>query len=75
MPIGYLFTDHDNKSKAVVENQTKGVSKVLESIKLGTLHDGFEHGFDNEPGVPHNVIIGDVQANEGLKEANDDNYE
>jgi hypothetical protein len=69
------WTYHDNKGKAVVENQPKRMAKLLEPIEFRTLEDSLEHGFDDEPDVIGAKIIGQIETDKSLQETNVDNDE
>lgn len=49
----------------------KPYSEVVESFKLGTLHDGVEHGLHDEPDVIHDLILRDIETHERLQEADE----
>src|SRR4051812_38282140 len=68
-------THHDDKRKAVVENKAKRMLKPVEPAEVGGLHDGIRHGLDNEGNVTRNLVVGIVEANERLQEANDNDKE
>lgn len=66
-------TYHDNKGKAVVENESPWMAKILKSLKLGALHNRFEHNLEDKGYVINDVVRRNVETNKCLHEANDDN--
>ena len=66
------MTHHDDKCEAVVEDEPKWVLESFEAGKIGALHQGIGHGLDDEDGVASDLVIGIIESNEGLKEADDD---
>lgn len=49
------------------------MAKIFESLKLGALHNGFEHRLDDERYIVDDIILRNVETNKCLHEANDDN--
>jgi hypothetical protein len=49
--------------------------ELFEAVEFGTLHDGVQHGLDDEARVGELVVGRDVHADEGLQEADQEGEE
>lgn len=58
---------NNDESEDVVENQSERRGKVVESTKLGTAHDGVDHGLNDEIGSIQFLIFL-IQTDKGLQE-------
>ena len=65
---------HHDEGEDVVENQAPGRRVLVEAVEVRGLHDAVGHGLDDE-GCHSRCVFGLVEADEGLKEADDDNGE
>lgn len=46
--------------------------EIVEAFKLRRLHDGVQHGLENEHSIVRQLIVRDIQTDEGLEETNHD---
>lgn len=51
------------------------MAKLLEPFELGALEDGLGHRLDDEPDVIGDKVIGKIETDKSLQEADDDNDE
>lgn len=68
------LTNHDDKSKNIIQHDPKGRRELLEAAEIGALHHAVGHGLQDEGG-DLGVVVDLVHADEGLQEADADDDE
>jgi hypothetical protein len=66
---------HYNKGKAVVQNQAKRMLEFVEAAEVGRLHECIGHGLDDKSNISCNLVVGIIETDKRLQEANNDDEE